>query len=101
MAPTYADGERIWAVRSRRVRPGDVVVFRAPPAAAEHLSPAARDVPMVKRVAAVGPAGVAVRGDAPRSLDSTVFGNVPADLVIGRGIRRFSRPAPENGAGSR
>ena len=86
MSPTYADGDRILAVRTRRVRVGDVVAFTLPPGAASFVTdPSA---PAVKRVVAVSNGSVEVHGDAGRSVDSTVFGPVPLDLVIGRAIRR-------------
>ncbi|HEY0638747.1 MAG TPA: S26 family signal peptidase [Pseudonocardiaceae bacterium] len=100
MSPTYGDGERIVMVRSARVRRGDVVAFR-PPAAAGNGGPA------VKRVAGLAgdtPAGepvppgqVFLTGDAGRSLDSTVYGPVPLDHVIGRAVRprpAWTPPAP-------
>lgn len=104
MTPTYLDGARVLAVRSRRVRPGDVVVFRPPPRAAARVRAEDGELPMVKRVAAVGPCAappvpvghIDVRGDAPRSLDSSVIGPVPLDHVLGRGVRWFARPAPGN-----
>ncbi|HEY1489034.1 MAG TPA: S26 family signal peptidase [Micromonosporaceae bacterium] len=87
MTPTYTDGERLLAVRGRRVSPGDVVVFTIPPAARDM---AAEDASIsIKRVSAVssstGP--VTVTGDAPRSLDSRVFGPLDRDLIIGRVLR--------------
>lgn len=97
MAPTYADGDRVVMIRGRRLRCGDVVVFRPPLAAANVVGESAMSVPMVKRIVAVGPdqglaeGHVLVRGDAPRSVDSTVFGPVSRDLVLARAIR--PRPA--------
>lgn len=85
MSPTYADGDRIVAVRTNRVRVGDVVAFRLPAAAHSHV--ADPSAPAVKRVVAVSNGSVEVRGDAPRSVDSTVFGPVPLELVIGRAVR--------------
>lgn len=86
MSPTYADGDRILAVRTRRVRVGDVVAFRLPPGAASFVTdPSA---PAVKRVVAVSNGFAEVRGDAGHSVDSAVFGPVPLELVIGRAVRR-------------
>lgn len=94
MTPTYRDGERALAIRTRRVRTGDVVVFTMPPDGRPHLAPGASPI-MVKRVVAapVNGAPIVVAGDAPRSLDSSVFGPVDRDLVIGRVIRPRRRPA--------
>ena len=50
MAPAFADGERVLAVRRRHYRPGDVIVFRAPGRSDPRLAPPYR----IKRVAAVG-----------------------------------------------
>ena len=85
MSPTYADGDRILAVRTRRVRIGDVVAFSLPPTAAGHVDDLS--VPAVKRVVAVSNGSVEVRGDAGRSVDSTLFGPVPLELLIGRAVR--------------
>jgi hypothetical protein len=94
MAPTYRNGERLVAVRTRRVRPGDVVVFTMP-AAGRAVIPDDSSPITVKRVASVSTGGgsVVVAGDAPRSVDSSVFGPVGRDLVIGRLVRPRSRPA--------
>src|SRR5690348_10456171 len=85
MAPTYREGERTLAIRTRRVREGDVVVFTMPPAGRAELAPGTSPV-MVKRVAAAPASGapIVVAGDAPRSLDSSVFGPVDPELIIGR-----------------
>lgn len=93
MAPTYHDGERILAVRTRNVGPGDVVVFTMPAAGLSAL-PAGSEPPItVKRVTEAPPGGpVVVAGDAPRSVDSSIFGPVGRDLIIGRVLRPRRRP---------
>ena len=94
MAPTYHDGERILAVRTRRVRPGDVVVFTMPQAGLSSIPENAGPI-TIKRVATAYPGGgpVVVAGDAARSVDSSVFGPVERDLIIGRVLRPRRRPA--------
>lgn len=96
MSPTYGDGELVVMVRSTRLARGDVVAFR---------QPTDDGGPAVKRVAGLagdGPAGepvppghVFLVGDAGRSLDSTVYGPVALDRVIGRAVR------PRSGGGGR
>jgi nickel-type superoxide dismutase maturation protease len=84
MAPGLLPGDRLLVVPARRLRPGDVVLVRDP------RVPARR---MVKRVAAVLPEGVDVRGDDPdASTDSRLFGPVPRGLVEGRAAYRYAPP---------
>ena len=97
MLPTYADGERLLAVRPALVRAicrGDVLVVRAA------LPTGAADV-LVKRVRAVGgdplPGGAAgvlvprgayfVQGDGGASYDSRAFGVVGRRDVVARVVR--------------
>ena len=89
MLPTYADGDRLLAIRSpatRAARPGDVVVVMAP--APGRTSGGEL---LVKRVARVerGPSGsrLFVVGDNAPSYDSSTFGPLPTDAVVGRVIR--------------
>jgi signal peptidase I len=93
MAPTYRDGERILAVRTRNFGPGDVVVFTMP-AAGLFALPAGSTPPItLKRVIEARPgAPVVVAGDASGSVDSSIFGPVDRDLVIGRALRPRRRP---------
>ena len=113
MAPTLADGQRVLAVRHRRYRVGDIVVFRPPgePDGPEDLRW------RIKRVAAIGgeprprvfdgqplamvvPAGhLALVGDSARSQDSRHFGYVPASRVAGRLVGR--NPAGRSACGPR
>lgn len=103
MTPTYQPGERLVAVRgTRRLRRGDVVVFRPPDSAWSLLGQAERGRAAVKRLAALPgdalpsgtgrvPAGhVFLVGERPRTLDSRVYGAVPVDRVLGR----LARPRP-------
>lgn len=80
MGDTLLPDDRLVVVRGRP-RPGALVAVRDPRRA---------DRLLVKRVAAVTPAGLEVRGDDPgRSTDSRSFGPVsPAD-VVGVVVRRY------------
>lgn len=84
MVPTLAPGDRVVAVATRRLAAGDVVVARDPDDAGRRL---------VKRVAAVTPAGVELRGDnAGASRDSRDFGPVALGLVVGKVRYRYFPP---------
>ncbi|MFP5375995.1 MAG: nickel-type superoxide dismutase maturation protease [Acidimicrobiia bacterium] len=79
MRPTLVPGDRLVAVRCRRPPPGALAVLADPRLPTRTL---------VKRVAAVGPGGVTVEGDAAgASTDSRTFGPVPA--VWGRVVYRY------------
>jgi len=102
MTPTFADGERVLAVRHRRYRRGDVVVFRTPAGpsfpgdppwrikrvaavAGEPTPEAQRRHPGSRVPAAVVPAGhVVVTGDDQNSQDSRQLGYVPVRAIAGR-----------------
>lgn len=110
MEPTYHDGERLLALygwQRLRLRPGTVVVVRAPapswtadqPIAAAHRT-------LIKRVSRVADApdpdgrtdvrfgAVYVEGDA-LGYDSTTFGALPRSEVLGRVlVRRDRRQRP-------
>lgn len=85
MAPALVADDRLLVRRTRRIRPGDLVVVSDPRRAQRWLA---------KRVAAVARDGsVDVRGDAPHdSTDSRAFGAVPADHVVGRVVYRYAPP---------
>ena len=81
MRPTLEEGDRVLVMRSRRARPGDLVVVPDP-----------RDGGrlMVKRVVVASAAGLTVRGDNARaSTDSREFGPVPPTSVRGRVVYRY------------
>jgi signal peptidase I len=93
MAPTFVDGQRVWAFRRRRYAVGDVIVFAVP---ADGVGPDWR----IKRVCAtagdpapawmpgpertVPPGTVAVTGDNPISQDSRQLGWIHTAAVVGR-----------------
>lgn len=82
MLPALRPGDRVLVRRTRRLRPGQVVVLAYGP---EWL---------VKRIAAVSPGHVVVLGDnAGSSVDSRSFGAVPVGSVLGVEVRRFRSPA--------
>jgi phage repressor protein C with HTH and peptisase S24 domain len=81
MLPTYADGDRLLALRpplGRPVRVGDVVVVVAP------APTGAATETLVKRVSRLEPGQVFVVGDNSPSYDSNAFGPLALDAVIGR-----------------
>jgi signal peptidase I len=97
MAPTFVDGQRVWALHRRRYAVGDVIVFAVPADA-----PGAGSGPewRIKRVCAVTgdpapdwmpgperavpPGAVAVSGDNPDSQDSRQLGWIRTTAVLGR-----------------
>ena len=80
MAPTLLPGDRLLVGRLA-ARPGDVVL------AADPRDP---ERELIKRVAAVGPRGVELRGDNPAfSTDARTFGAVPPDSVRWRALLRY------------
>jgi nickel-type superoxide dismutase maturation protease len=88
MMPLLAPGDRLLVVRSRRPKPGQVVVL-PDPRDSSHL--------LVKRVAAASRGWVEVRGDNEgASTDSRDFGAVPAQSVRGRVLYRYG-PAERSG----
>lgn len=85
MAPTLLPGDRLLVARVRRVEVGDVVLAADPRDASREL---------VKRVAGIGPGGVALAGDNPAfSTDARAFGAIPASTVRWRVVARYWPPA--------
>ena len=76
MLPTLAPGETVWVRRTRRIRPGDVVVARHPEQPGLFL---------VKRALRPEGQGWWLEGEitGPGLADSNSFGPVSADLVVG------------------
>jgi nickel-type superoxide dismutase maturation protease len=85
MMPTLEPGDRVVALRTRRVRAGDLVVVPDPRLGRRMV---------VKRVATASAAGLTLRGDNPAgSTDSRAFGAVPTASVRGRVVYRYHPPA--------
>jgi nickel-type superoxide dismutase maturation protease len=84
MAPTLLPGELLlverWTFTRRAPRIGEVVLARDPRDGGREL---------IKRVAAVRDGQVALRGDAARSTDSRVFGDLPQSAVEWRVAFRY------------
>ncbi|MEU0332588.1 nickel-type superoxide dismutase maturation protease [Streptomyces sp. NPDC006193] len=85
MVPTLRHGDQLLVRYGGTVRTGDVVVLR---------HPFQQDLLVVKRAVERREGGWWVRGDNPYAGgDSTDYGVVPEDLVLGRAWLRF-RPLP-------
>lgn len=83
MVPTLRHGDRLLVHYGARIKPGDVAVLR---------HPFQQDLLVVKRVAQRREGGWWVLGDnAYAGGDSTDYGVVPDDLVLGR-VRFRYRP---------
>ncbi|MCX4764908.1 nickel-type superoxide dismutase maturation protease [Streptomyces sp. NBC_01275] len=83
MVPTLYHGDRLVVRYGARVRPGDVVVLR---------HPFQQDLLVVKRAVERRDGGWWVRGDnAYAGGDSTDYGAVPDELILGR-VRLRYRP---------
>jgi nickel-type superoxide dismutase maturation protease len=84
MMPALAPGDRLLVIHLGRPRRGDLVALRDPAEPGRLL---------VKRVAAVMPGGIEVRGDnQAESRDSRRFGLVAPSLLIGRAVYRYFPP---------
>ncbi|MFF4545297.1 nickel-type superoxide dismutase maturation protease [Streptomyces sp. NPDC001435] len=83
MVPTLHHGDQLVVQYGARIRPGDVVVLR---------HPFQQDLLVVKRAAERREGGWWVLGDNPYAGgDSTDYGTVPEDLILGR-VRLRYRP---------
>ncbi len=89
MLPTLRDGDRLLAVWGARVRPGDVVVVRLPPADDGTLRPLS-----VKRATGREDGGWWVERDSPvEGVDSWIVGALADDDVLARVVcRLWPRP---------
>jgi len=84
MLPALSPGDRLLVLRHRRWRwrPGQLAALRDPRDESAAL--------LVKRVVAVTPGGLDVRGDNPGfSTDSRTFGPVPRALMVGPVLYRY------------
>lgn len=86
MVPTLRHGDRLLVHYGARVRPGDVIVLR---------HPFQQDLLVVKRAAERREGGWWVLGDnAFAGGDSTDYGTVPDELILGRARLRWRPLAP-------
>ena len=85
MMPALAHGDRLVVIRAGRPAAGDLVALHDPAEPARLL---------VKRVVAVLPAGLDVRGDNQvASRDSRTFGLVAPSRLVGKAVYRYFPPA--------
>jgi len=88
MEPVLTGGDRLFVMRGRSPRVGDIVAVRDPRDARRLL---------VKRVVSVRGAEVVLEGDNARaSTDSRDFGPVDRRAVVGRAVYRYA-PAGRTG----
>lgn len=86
MVPTLYQGDRVLVRYGARVRPGHVVVLR---------HPLQQNLLIVKRAVGLREGGWWVLADNPGAgADSTVYGAVPEELILGVVFARF-RPRPK------
>ncbi|MGW1215752.1 nickel-type superoxide dismutase maturation protease [Streptomyces sp. NPDC002499] len=87
MVPTLRHGDRLVVRWGARIRPGDVVVLR---------HPFQQDLLVVKRAVERRDGGWWVLGDnSYAGGDSTDYGAVPEDLVLGKVRFRYRPPKPD------
>jgi len=87
MEPALRPGDWLLVRRTRRIRPGQVVIAR---------HPQRPDMLLVKRAARRVDGGWWLESDNPDAgaVDSRRFGPVPELLIEGRVLRRYWRPRP-------
>lgn len=86
MVPTLYHGDRLVVQYGARIRPGDVVILR---------HPFQQDLLVVKRAAELREGGWWVLGDNPHAGgDSTDYGVVPEDLILGKVWFRYRPRKP-------
>jgi nickel-type superoxide dismutase maturation protease len=85
MEPALRPGDRLLVRRTRRIRPGQVVLAR---------HPTRPDLLIVKRAARRVDGGWWLESDNPAAgtVDSRRFGAVPLTLIEGRLLTRYRRP---------
>jgi nickel-type superoxide dismutase maturation protease len=99
MEPALRPGDWLLVRRTRRVRPGQIVLAR---------HPEQPDMLIVKRAARLLDTGWWLESDNPDAgaVDSRRFGPVPASLIVGRVLVRYwprsaKNPGPRRKAGPR
>jgi nickel-type superoxide dismutase maturation protease len=87
MEPALRPGDWLLVRRTRRIRPGQIVLAR---------QPGQQDLLIVKRAAQRTPDGWWLESDNPEAaaIDSRRFGAVPEALIEGRVLLRYWRPRP-------
>ena len=87
MEPALHPGDWLLVRRTRRIRPGQIVLAR---------HPGRPDMLIVKRAARPVDGGWWLESDNPGvgAVDSRRFGVVPVTLIEGRLLARYWRPAP-------
>jgi nickel-type superoxide dismutase maturation protease len=86
MLPALHDGDWLLAVRTRRIRPGQIVLA---------LHPQRPGLQLVKRATRRVDGGWWLESDfpaAPGAVDSAAFGPVPEEKIIARVLLRYHRP---------
>jgi nickel-type superoxide dismutase maturation protease len=85
MEPALRPGDWLLVRRTRRIRPGQIVLAR---------HPERPDMLLVKRVACRVYGGWWLASDNPGAgaVDSRRFGAVPGPLIVGRVLARYRRP---------
>jgi nickel-type superoxide dismutase maturation protease len=85
MEPALRPGDWLLALRTRRIRPGQIVLAR---------HPERPDMLLVKRAAGRVDGGWWLASDNPAAgaVDSARFGAVPGPLIEGRVLGRYWRP---------
>jgi nickel-type superoxide dismutase maturation protease len=93
MEPALRPGDWLLALRTRRIRPGQIVLAR---------HPERPDMLLVKRAAGRAAGGWWLASDNPAAgaVDSARFGAVPGDLIEGRVLGRYWRPKHLSRTGS-
>jgi hypothetical protein len=89
MLPTLRDGDWLIAWRTRRIRSGQVILAWMPPPGGHPPRPA---LLLVKRAARRAGGGWWLESDfpeAPGAVDSSGFGPVPDELIVGRVLARY------------
>ena len=88
MEPALRPGDWLLVRRTRRIRPGQIVLAR---------HPARQDLLIVKRAARRTNHGWWLESDNPDAgaVDSRRFGAVPEALIEGRVLLRYWRPRPQ------